>query len=250
MAHINQSSKNIKYHQKTCLFTCLLVQSRLYHQHQITNTIQLYHTQFRNGKNLSDYRWQVRQVNEPLIASRNTFFCFKSFRYDLPTGRVCKTGFPILPRFFLVYWGLRQATVYNGKGLLQWCLIIVICCIIVVKSSLSLPKRSGPGYYGSVFVHKLYLINSWIYLHLPSDPSVPRACPCCGCFHAAVSGWGQIPWAPDRPQRKLRWSPPSPRGRQTSPGHGRSCRTAVLRSSRHVGEMWQYMTIYDNNMTI
>jgi hypothetical protein len=24
----------------------------------------------------------------------------------------------------------------------------------------------------------------------------------------------------------------------------------VLRSSRHVGEMWQYMTIYDNNMTI
>lgn len=100
MAHINQSSKNIKYHQKTCLFTCLLVQSRLYHQHQITNTIQLYHTQFRNGKNLSDYRWQVRQVNEPLIASRNTFFCFKSFRYDLPTGRVCKTGFPILPRFF------------------------------------------------------------------------------------------------------------------------------------------------------
>ena len=152
--------------------------------------------------------------------------------------------------FFLVYWGLRQATVYNGKGLLQWCLIIVICCIIVVKSSLSLPKRSGPGYYGSVFVHKLYLINSWIYLHLPSDPSVPRACPCCGCFHAAVSGWGQIPWAPDRPQRKLRWSPPSPRGRPTSPGHGRSCRTAVLRSSRHVGEMWQYMTIYDNNMTI
>jgi hypothetical protein len=24
----------------------------------------------------------------------------------------------------------------------------------------------------------------------------------------------------------------------------------VLRSWRHVAEMWQYMTIYDNNMTI
>ena len=92
--------KNIKYHQISLvhLFTCSIetISSTPNHKHY---TI-IYHTQFRHGKNLSDYRWQDRQVNELLIASRNTFLCFKSFRYDLPTGRVCKTGFPILPRFF------------------------------------------------------------------------------------------------------------------------------------------------------
>ena len=99
--------KNIKYHQISLvhLFTCSIetISSTPNHKHY---TI-IYHTQFRHGKNLSDYRWQDRQVNELLIASRNTFLCFKSFRYDLPTGRVCKDRFPYSASiFFLVYWGL------------------------------------------------------------------------------------------------------------------------------------------------
>lgn len=145
MTHINQSSKTsntIKYR----LFTCLLVQSRLYHQHQITNTIQLYiipNSGMGRTYRIIDDR-TAKWMNYSLQAEIHSFASNHSDMTCPRAGYVRQVSLFCLD-FFLVYWGLRRATVYNGKGLLQWCLITVICCIIVVKSSLSLPKRSGPG---------------------------------------------------------------------------------------------------------